>query len=502
MRRHLTLATLVAMAGCGKDGPDDDFPNGPGRYDAPADFDRSGCGAGVFDGVDPQGIYHFVADYGDGFPSTSGARLDDPGDGTFGGAIAGADADLAWASDDERFLHRVVEYLPDRLGSRSLLLCNRDGDEVTGQYAFCNPDECFLATVRGKTVERLAEADASGLTELGRFAGDWTGGVGLNVRVDGDVAYMVRGNDGLRIIDIADPAAPAELAHVPVTPPGAEPVTGEIYNDVKLVDGPGGRRVALLASSRRGVVPVDVTDPGVPIRGTPFGRAGESVTNVHTLAVDGGRAYLSDRELGLEIWDVADPLAPTYLGGFVGPDVEGAFLHDLYVEGARAYLNFWAGGMVIADVTDPASPVEVGGFAGYGETSSHSSWVTTVGARRIAAHGDEQWGARLRLVDVDEASPTFEQQVGVWQTRPEVSIHNVMAFDGEVVMSHYQDGVRIVDISDPANPRTTAWFNTWPGYGPTYGYNFFEGAVGVDVDRVRNRIYVADSHRGLFILQR
>ena len=35
----------------------------------------------------------------------------------------------------------------------------------------------------------------------------------------------------------------------------------------------------------------------------------------------------------------------------------------------------------------------------------------------------------------------------------------------------------------------------------SYGKSFFEGAVGIDVDLARNRIYVADSNRNLMILR-
>ena len=47
----------------------------------------------------------------------------------------------------------------------------------------------------------------------------------------------------------------------------------------------------------------------------------------------------------------------------------------------------------------------------------------------------------------------------------------------------------------------TAHFQTWPGYHRDYGYSFFEGVLGVDWDVARRRIYVADSHRGLLVLQ-
>ena len=120
--------------------------------------------------------------------------------------------------------------------------------------------------------------------------------------------------------------------------------------------------------------PTIVAHMGTSVGGDPI--------NIHTVFVDGGKAYLANTDLGLEIYDVADPAAPVRLGEVRNPTASGdVFLHDLSVQGPRAYLNFWAAGMVIADVSTPTAPTVVGTFANYGETSSHSNWVTQVGAR-------------------------------------------------------------------------------------------------------------------------
>lgn len=498
------IGLLVALAvGCsGGSAADDvtvpdagiDAPISGGRYDSPDDFDHTGCAPGSFAGRDPQGIYHLQIDF-DGFRTTTAARFDVLGPGVFDGVLAGRDVTAALASDDDLFLYRSL----DADNSRSLDLCAVDASgAVTGQYAFCNSQDCILARVTGKKVERLAEAPSSGLTLLGEYAnGAWADGITVNVRVAGNLAYLARYQDGLRIVDITNPGGMVDVGHAP-----CEDTSGsEIYNDVKLLT-VGPATYAIMASNVAGAVVWDVSRPATPALvahlGTPVG---SRPLDVHTLFLVGTTAYLANVDLGLEIWDLADPAHPVKLGQLPTPPGPGdELLHDLMIRGDRAYLNFWSVGMVVADVSDPTAPVALGTFADYGETTSHSSWVTTVGARQIAAHGDEQWGSHLRLVDVTENTPGFTHQVGEWQTRPEVSAHNLMAFGTTVFAAYYQDGIRVIDIADPAAPRQVAWFNTWPGYDRTYGRSFYEGAVGLDVDLARRRIYVADSNRGLMIL--
>ena len=471
----------------GPDGPPDGRPD-LGAYDDPADFDRSGCVAGSLGALAAPTILHASLVFED-FSSAGAFRVDSPE----AGAINGFATDRAILTPDDLFLHVTFED-----GTvRALDLCARDADGTyRGQYARCFEGECLLGMASAREVRRLPEAAEQGLTRLGEYggAGAWPA-ISVNVRVRDGIAYLARYGDGLRIVDVTTPSAPVELGHQAVEFPDAS----EIWNDVKIVTGSGGQTYALMASNRAGVVVVDVTQPATPSIVAHLGTQAptRSDINVHTLFVAGTRAYLANTDLGLEIWDVADPRLPSRLGGWSA----NGYLHDLFVRGGRAYLNYWGDGMIVADVTNPAAVAPLGAFANYGEHSSHSSWVVDVGTRDVALHGDEQYGAHLRLVDVTEGTPGFLQELGAWQTRPEVSIHNVMALGTLGVIAHYQDGVRVIDLADPTAPRAVAWFNTWPGYAPGYGNGFFEGAVGVDVDATLRRIYVADSHRGLIILQ-
>ncbi len=77
-----------------------------------------------------------------------------------------------------------------------------------------------------------------------------------------------------------------------------------------------------------------------------------------------------------------------------------------------------------------------------------------------------------------------------------MSVHNIMAFGDYAFMSYYEDGVRVLDISDPTNPDLVAYYNT---FEPSKGLG--SGAFGIDVDIDNGLIYVADTPRGLMVLQ-
>ncbi|MCE9580034.1 MAG: hypothetical protein K8W52_43360 [Deltaproteobacteria bacterium] len=476
---------LGALAACGDNGV-----TSPASPDAGPLVTRT-CAGETLATVDLTGIYHARLTL-EGSESASAFRFDPAGDG-FTIALGGEVVPIT------RSAQAVVAHQGTSTDGRTVTIDHLADDcSVSGTWQRCRGGQCYDYALAGKRVDRLDEAPAHGLTLVSEYVGTaadpWTAaGLPVNVRVADKIAYVANYWDGLRIVDVHDPAHPVELGHAPAQFGQA----GEIYNDVKIIDEQG-KRFALMASSINGVVPVDVSDPAHPVDGARFGTG----NNVHTVFVDGGRVYLGASGGGLEIWDLADPAHAVKLGGWLHPNAPSPspYLHDLYVHGDRAYLNYWDSGMTILDVSDPAHPEVVGEYANYGQHTSHSNWVTQVGARMISVHGDEQWDAHVHIVDVTEGTAGFATGIGEWRTRPEVSVHNIMAFGSRAYMAHYQDGVRVLDLSDPTAPVAIAWFNTWPGYDTRYGSSFFEGAVGIDVDLDAKLVYVADSHRGLMIL--
>lgn len=487
-------AACLWLLGCGED-----VPGGP-------DGPRACADGQSFADVDFSGIWHFETRF-DELGTGNSVMLVSRAESAYQVSVYGREASEVLLDESGMHVFVIASQGPDvATRTRQYDICARDPDgTVHGTYVFCVDEDCYNATITGRQVEPLDEPVSEGVDEIAVYNGEadaWaTQGITVNVRVHRGVAYVARYGDGLRIVDLADPSQPVERGHLPVSVPG-----GELYNDVKIAEGPGGEVYALMASNARGVVVIDVSDPAAPVEVTSFPGpelAPAGAPSVHTLFVDSGRAYVSyNYDNSLRIYDIADPAQPQPLGSFVNPRLaaEGGTLHDLYVAGDRAYLNYWNLGMTIVDVADPGNPVLLGEFRDYGQGTSHSNWVMEVNGRTVSVHGDEQYGAHVRIVDVDPASPAFLSTLSSYQTRPEVSVHNILAHGDRAYITYYQDGLRVLDLGDPENPIEVAHFQTWPGPIAGYGESFYEGAIGVDFDPTSNTVYVADTHRGLFIL--
>ncbi|MCE9580033.1 MAG: hypothetical protein K8W52_43355 [Deltaproteobacteria bacterium] len=366
-----------------------------------------------------------------------------------------------------------------------------DDCAFAGTQRICTAGTCVDSPIAGQRFALAAEAEASGMSLVGEIPGnlgdDWRGAPVTRLRVADSLALVTTDwGGGLRIVDVADPAHPVEVAHV-------APELPELYEgyvDVRPLPA-GGRRYALVASDRFGVVVVDVT---APASAAIVGHVGLSRWAT-SLAVRGTTAYVAayagEVEM-LEVWDVADPLHPVARSAVaIAPGSR------LEVDGDHVYAGGGDTGLTIIDVANPDAPVVRSRYQHAGPRADAAVSVTTVGAQRIAVVSDARWAGTVQLVDVtDDRAP---HELASWQTRSPIAPGGVIAVGSRAFVADDQDGVRVLDLADPRAPQSVGWFHTWSAADPRTG-SFFEGAIDVDVDVARGLVYVLDNVSGLVIL--
>jgi hypothetical protein len=485
------LAWFLALVGCGDnshvtpdaaavdaappDGPPDPFT---GMFENPSDFPHTNCTPGSLAGFSYAGNYHDID-----MRTSFDTKLH-----TFVATYVDELETHPLATPDDLFV-RATFMTGSSWGLFAFDACGADADgTLHGSLVSCSdfhPDQfCKPKPIVVSPLHRIAgEGEGLHLTKLGEFRGPhWPRNRGTNVRVDGDVAYLSTLEDGLRIVSIANPQAPVELAHLVVA--------GDYVNDLKVFH-VGGRTYVVTASSNGRVI--DVTDPALPHL------VAELAVSPHTVFVEGLRAYFATAYNGeIPVFDLSTPTSPPQIGGYTNSGF--AAYHDLYVSGGMVYASDSSGtGLAVIDLHDPANPTLIGSEQDPGARYWHSPWLTTIAGKPIALDGDEGGGSGLRVLDADPVSATFLHQLAEWHLRDAVSIHNVMAIGNRAYAAHYLDGVRVLDLTDPTAPAMIGYYNTWIEGTEIAGP--WVGTFGIDLDPARKRIYVADSIRGLVILQ-
>jgi choice-of-anchor B domain-containing protein len=282
---------------------------------------------------------------------------------------------------------------------------------------------------------------------------------------------------GLSIVEVTDPARPKNIALVP----GPESQWREIRTY--------GEYVYVTTEASWGLDIVTMKDPDRPRKIQTLSR---SFRSAHSLWVDVDRGLLfangtNGRSGGLRILDVgANPEDPPEVGAFTA-----FYIHDSYSRGDVLFASAINDGFeALIDIRNPRQPVEISRFL-TGGRFTHNSWLTRDG--RYLFTTDERTGQPVEGWDI--TTPTAPRKVTQFIGNPAAIAHNVMIDGDRLLISHYTEGVYLLDVKNPEQPRVLGSYDTYPG--ASGGFN---GAWGAYIFPASNLIVASDISGGLFVI--
>lgn len=312
-----------------------------------------------------------------------------------------------------------------------------------------------------------------------------------------EFALLCKG-DGLLVIDCTDPTSPVLASDVPA------PVTG---SDLK--DAATWQHYAYACQEYGDIIIVDLSDPYAAVQVGAIPQRDLCHPSPCDFPQDGGAHNIFADELGrlyvagvhfrsVLIYDLTvDPTNPTLLHAY-----SNDYNHDIYAEGGRLYTCSPGGsenGFEIVDVTNPTVPVVLGHFTYPGLGYAHSCWVSD--DRQWILTGDESSGGHLMIWDASDPAAVFP--VAEYQTGPgNNSIHNVQIYGNLAYLSYYEQGLRVIDISDPENPIEAGWYKDSAWDNTSCSFGIYRGIWGVYAQQPSRNIYISEMcGGGLYVLQ-
>ncbi|MCH9015440.1 MAG: choice-of-anchor B family protein [Gemmatimonadetes bacterium] len=333
--------------------------------------------------------------------------------------------------------------------------------------------------------------------------------------------YAIVGRaDGTSFVDLSDPLNPVYIGNLPRTA-GAN---ASAWRDMKVY-----ANHAYITSDRAGDHGIQVFDL-TQLRGLTSPVTFEEtarydlVSSAHNIVIneETGYAYAVGISAGgetcgggLHMISLENPSAPTFAGCFSDPQTGRAstgYSHDaqcvIYrgpdAEHSGREICFSANetALSVADVTDKDNPVALARATYPNVGYTHQGWITE--DHRYFFSNDEldelQGNAestRTLVWDIEDLDdPILVREF--WGETPAID-HNLYVRGDLLYQSNYKAGLRILDISDPENPREVAYFDTRPvgdnspGFSGSWSnYPFFESGM----------IIVSSMNEGLFILQK
>ncbi len=206
-----------------------------------------------------------------------------------------------------------------------------------------------------------------------------------------------------------------------------------------------GQYVVLGMEDRR-VAVLDPTDPATPVllgESEPLPAAPSAIVVSDTLA------YIAAGEAGLCIVDLSDPARPLQVSCHTTPRPARA----VALEGPYAYVLH--GGLSLLDISDPAHPCELGQI---GESNEYDATDVAVRDRRLFVTTIRIVGRQLEeggLAIWDVADPAHPVLLSTLLLEYN-GAHKIALKDDLAVIGCSPD-LHVVDVSDPANPRSLGY---------------------------------------------
>jgi choice-of-anchor B domain-containing protein len=279
---------------------------------------------------------------------------------------------------------------------------------------------------------------------------------------------------GLSVVEVTDPERPRNA--------GIVPGPANQWREVKTYRG----YAYVTTEARVGMDIVDLRDPARPRKVQTWNRTFDSA---HSLWIDEARGllYANGTRTGMHVLDLAaNPEDPSEVGVF-----GGFYIHDSYGRGTTLYAAAINGGFVgILDVSDPANITEITRFPTGGQ-ATHNCWLTADG--RYLFTTDERISRPVEGWDLFD--PFAPRKVSEYIASPGTIPHNVMVDGNRLLLSHYTEGVHLLDVTDPERPALLGFYDTYQGVSGT-----FNGDWGAYIFPGTDLIVASDIDGGLFIL--
>jgi hypothetical protein len=284
-----------------------------------------------------------------------------------------------------------------------------------------------------------------------------------SVAVNGNYAYLAYIDQGLRVIDIANPNSPVEVA---THDSSGEAFGVDLSGDfIYLADGTAGLRVLFLESSGSENIKLEE----IAVIDTP----GEA----NQVSVVGQTVYLADGSGGLRVISMVNPAQPESLGWEDTPgNADG-----IAVLGDYAYIADGPAGLRVINILDGSKPAEVGAIDIVGKARAVEVRQITDPVERTLAYVAAEEGG-LRVIDVSD--PINPLEIGSFTAYETVLDLNLSGDNVNLATGSW--GLRVVSVADPANMEEVGLYNT---PGEAYGLAL-----------IGQYTYVADNTRGMRIV--
>ncbi|MFH1352537.1 MAG: hypothetical protein ABIH68_03070, partial [bacterium] len=313
---------------------------------------------------------------------------------------------------------------------------------------------------------------ALNISEVGSFN---TGGSYQNadIFIKGGFLYLAHKGDGLKIIDITNPASMSQITYTP-----SSGYASDVY-----VQG----NYAYVAAGTEFEI-VDISSPTAPTRVGYL-----SGFNAKSVFVWGNRAIVADGSNDRTVLiDISTSTAPLILDQ---ESTAGQSAEEVYVEGKYAYVAAGNDGLYIYEIRD------TGGVSNDLYEVSHID----TGKNMFDIHVSSNYAyigvlnGELLIYDVSNpAGPVYAGEYNKNITGDAITVDDVFVSGNYAYIAGGADGFYVLDVSDKTNPRLNGWYdmmidNIYIEGSYAYTMNFSRVVKVLEISDISNLVKVGEN---------
>lgn len=312
--------------------------------------------------------------------------------------------------------------------------------------------------------------------------------------------YAICGaSNGTYFIDVSTPASPSVCAYVPGRYASTWREMKTYQNYCYIVGDDSG-------NNKFQIVDMQYLPDSVHI---VYEGKNEYFERGHTIYIDKDKMYVgsvtsSQGYSGMNVYSLATPTAPLLLRKLMD-DVPINIIpgvHDMFVRNDTVYASCGNSGLYVLKFNTATNTFSIlGSFVGYTEAGyNHSSWLTRDGKHLIFC---DEVPDRLPIHFVNVENLSNIQPVQIFRPWTNTTAHNPYILNNFAIVSCYQDGLFIYDISQPGNAVVSGYFDTHPQGGESVGDYFgapYRGNWGAYPFLPSGILIAQDMQNGVFIL--
>ncbi len=278
-------------------------------------------------------------------------------------------------------------------------------------------------------------------------------------------------------------------------------ITGDTLKEVAFIPGPNSGWREMKVYQKYAYVVTEGTGAGIQIIDLDSLKLVNTINipqvmTGHTVSIEGKYLYVNGSNYkvgGIVAFDLTDPKNPVVVGEY-----QAQYVHDCVIKNDTIYAAAVYGqGIDVIDATDKANMKRVS-ITNYPFSGTHNTDLTA--DKRYIFSTDEvnsspdQMGNILRVWDRSDIKNL--KLVGTYLATPKTIVHNIHVKGNYGYLSHYSEGLRILDLRFPEIPVEVAHYDTYVGSSFNY-----VGAWGTFPYFNSEKVIISDMSGGLHVIK-